>query len=89
MHAGLEKRAQLGLDFFDGGEVAGGDELGAEFGERVGGEEGVGFAGQEVVAGVVGGVSAEAKCVGFYEDGARGGADLLQSGGGSNSPSRQ
>ena len=59
----------------------GGDELGAEFREHVAGEEAVGLAGEEVVAGVVGGVAAEAKRVGLDEERARGFADFLDGGG--------
>ena len=59
----------------------GGDELGAEFRERVAGEEAVGFAGEEVVAGVVGGVAAEAQRVGLDEERARGLPDFFDGGG--------
>ena len=59
----------------------GGDELGAEFRERVAGEEAVGFAGEEVVAGVVGGVAAEAQRVGLDEERARGFPDFFDGGG--------
>ena len=37
----------VGLDFFEGGGVSVGDELGAKFGQRVLGEDGVEFAGNQ------------------------------------------
>ncbi|CAM2898984.1 hypothetical protein RAHE111665_06005 [Rariglobus hedericola] len=71
----------VGVDFIDGGGVAVGNEFGSELGERILCEDRVEFTGDKVVAGVVSGVSAHTQDMGFDEDGARRGADLLDGGG--------
>ncbi len=77
LDAGFDVGADFGFEFFDGRAVSGGDEAGAEGREGVGGGDGGDLVGGEVVAGVVGGVAAEAQDVGFDEDRAAGGADFF------------
>ena len=77
LDTGLDEVLELGFKGGDGVGAAGLEELRAKFGQGVGGVEAVLFAGAQVVAGVIGGVAAEAEGVDLDEHGAGFGADLL------------
>ena len=81
LDAGLDEGRDLGVDGRQLDAVAGGGEAGAERRQRVAGGITLGFAGPHVVAGVVGGVAAEAHGVGLDQHGARRGADPGDGGG--------
>ena len=61
--------------------MAAGGEAGAQFRERVGRKHGVGLARLQVVAGVVGGVAAQAQRVRLDQQRAAGAVDLVDGGG--------
>ena len=78
---GLDEVPHLGVDRLEGGAVAGGGEFCAELGERVLREDRLGFAGLHVVAGVVGGMAAQAEGVRLDEERPAGGAGAVDGGG--------
>ena len=77
LNGGLNEVAHLPVNGIEPGGVAGGGELGAEFRQRILRNDGLGLAGLHVIAGVVGGVAAQAERVRLDQHRPAGGADAV------------